>query len=118
MYKQNLAKKSSLKVNKSTEGETIEEKVRRIVNNKEPIKDGAPLIYTDRKDGVLAGTNIRTDRFDVAIDTMDKVHKNTIAKREAKQKLGEQAKAGMDAESKTENKQNVGGTQSTDGTTK
>lgn len=118
MYKQIIAKKTSLKVNKTYEGETIEEKVRRIVNNKEPIKDGAPLIYTDRKEGVLAGTNIRTDRFDVAIDTMDKLHKDSIAKREAKQKLGDQAKAGMDAEAKTETKPNVGGTQSTDGTTK
>jgi hypothetical protein len=29
------------------EGETIEEKVERIVTNKEPISDGAPMIYTD-----------------------------------------------------------------------
>ena len=31
------------------EGETIETKVNRIVNNGEPIKDGAPIIYTERK---------------------------------------------------------------------
>ena len=34
------------------EGEYIEEKVRRITENNEPIEDGAPIIYTERKDGV------------------------------------------------------------------
>ena len=32
------------------EGEFIEEKVARVVENKEPIEDGAPIIYTERKD--------------------------------------------------------------------
>ena len=31
------------------EGETIEEKVNRIVNNNEPITDGAPIILRKRK---------------------------------------------------------------------
>lgn len=64
-----------------TEGETIEQKINRIVNNKEPIKDGAPLIYTDRKDGVGAQYNIKTDRFEIAIEAMDKIAKSTAAKR-------------------------------------
>ena len=34
------------------EGEYIEEKVRRITENGELIEDGAPIIYTERKDGV------------------------------------------------------------------
>ena len=38
----------------------IEEKVRRIVNNNEPITDGAPIIFTEKKDGVLPEYNIRT----------------------------------------------------------
>ena len=40
------------------EEEYIEEKVRRITENKEPIKDGAPIIYTERKDGVNPAYNI------------------------------------------------------------
>lgn len=80
MYKV-FIKKSKITGIKSYVGETIEAKVRRIVNNKEPIKDGAPLIYTDRKDGVLPGYNIRTDRFDVAVEAMDKVTKSKLAKR-------------------------------------
>ena len=31
------------------EGETIEHKVQRIVLNKEPIEDGAEIIYTEKK---------------------------------------------------------------------
>lgn len=66
------------------EGETIEAKVNRIVNNKEPITDGAPIIYTERKDGVLPEYDIRTDRWSIAIDAMDKVNMDRLAKRENK----------------------------------
>ena len=40
--------------------------------------------YSERKDGVLPETDIRTDRFDVALDAMDKASKSVRAKREAK----------------------------------
>ena len=43
------------------EGETIEQKVNSIVNNNEPITDGSPIIFTERKDGVLPEYDIRTD---------------------------------------------------------
>lgn len=66
------------------EGETIETKVNRIVNNGEPITDGAPIIYTERKDGVLPEYDIRTDRWEIAIEAMDKVNMDRMAKRENK----------------------------------
>lgn len=72
-YKYGKAIPTDLKVNKSYKGESIEQKINRIVNNKEPIEDSAPIIYTDRKDGVLPDYNIRTDKWDAAIDAMDKV---------------------------------------------
>ena len=62
-------------------GETIEQKISRIVNNKEPIKDGAPVIYMERKDGVKPEFNVRTDRFEVGLDAMDTVTKTKITKR-------------------------------------
>ena len=34
------------------EGETIETKVARITQNKEPITDSAPIIFTEKNDGV------------------------------------------------------------------
>jgi len=45
MYKKNVKyAKSGLKINNSTQGETIEQKVERILDNKEPIKDEAQLV--------------------------------------------------------------------------
>lgn len=57
------------------EGETIEDKVRRIVENKEPIGDNATMIYTNYKDGVIKAYDIRTDKWDVALDAMNNVNK-------------------------------------------
>jgi hypothetical protein len=87
MYKTPNYSKTTLKVNQSLEGETIEQKIERVTTNKEPIKDGAPLIYTDRNEGVLAGYNIRTDRFEIAVEAMDKIQKSERAKRESKAKM-------------------------------
>ena len=72
---------TSININNSVEGETLETKCRRIVDNKEPIKDSAPIIYTERKDGVMAGYDVRTDRFDVAIEAMNALSKANTAKR-------------------------------------
>lgn len=82
MYKQNKAEATTITANKSYTGETIEGKVRRIMNNKEPINDAAPIIYTERKDGVRPELNIRTDRFDIALDAMDYIAKSNMAKRQ------------------------------------
>ena len=65
---------------KAKEGEWIEEKVRRVVENGEPIEDGAPIVYTERKDGVRPEYNIRTDRWEIAQEAMEAV-------REGKSKL-------------------------------
>lgn len=79
MYKYKVGKPTKIRVNKSIEGETIEMKVRRIVDNKEPITDGAPLIYGAKGD-VMPGHNIRTDRFEVAVEATDAISKSNIAK--------------------------------------
>lgn len=71
-----------LRINKCKEGEPIEHKIERVVSNKEPIKDGAPLIYTERKEGIRRSTNIRTDRFEVAIEATDKIARSYQARRE------------------------------------
>lgn len=76
--------KTSIQGIESEIGETIETKVRRITENKEPITDGAPEIFTERKDGVLPSTNIRTDRWEIATDAMDAISKNNQAKRDAR----------------------------------
>lgn len=73
---------SSIRCNESTEGEFIEAKVRRIMDQNEPITDGAPLLYTERKNGVMWETDIRTDRFDKAIEATDLIQAQKLAKRE------------------------------------
>lgn len=82
MYRKQKHENTTIEQNESVEGETIEQKIDRIVNNNEPITDSAPIIYTERSEGVLPGYNIRTDRFEVAIDAMDKIASTKIAKRE------------------------------------
>lgn len=68
-----------------TIGEPIEHKIQRIMNNSEPITDGAPIIYMERKEGVLPQYDIRTDRFDIALDAMDIVAKTKVAQRAERQ---------------------------------
>lgn len=82
MYKLPHYRRTLITVNNTKEGETIELKVRRLIDNKEPIKDGSPLLYTERKLGVDPAYNIRTDRFEIATDLMDKVNKSKQAKRD------------------------------------
>ena len=47
----------------------------RFQENNEPIGETAPLIYTPRKDGVIAAYDVRTDKWDIALDAMSKVNK-------------------------------------------
>lgn len=83
-----------IKRREAVSGEMLEEKVERIVNNKEPIKDGAPLIYIDRKEGIRKSTNIRTDRWEVAIDATESIAKSYKAKREERAKAPTTEKEG------------------------
>lgn len=73
MYKAPKFVKTSIEGLPTYDGETIEEKVRRVLNNKEAIKDGAPIIYQDRGEGVQPAYDIRTDRHEIAVEAMDKV---------------------------------------------
>lgn len=83
MYKKHRAtpRTAVIELNNSYAGETIEEKVRRILNNGEPISDSAPLIYHERKEGLDPKCDIRTDRFDIALEATDKVAKYKRTKR-------------------------------------
>ena len=73
---------SLINKNESVVGISIERKVEKITESKEPITDGAPQIYTERKEGVIPAYDVRTDRFEIAVEAMGKVVKSNIAKRE------------------------------------
>lgn len=55
-----------------------EVKLRRIINGESSdMEDGVfPTIYTEKKDGVQPEFDIRTDRFEVAIDAIDKINQS------------------------------------------
>lgn len=79
--------KTNIRRNTSVEGEPIERKLERMMENKEGFTETIPQIYTERKDGVMPEYNIRTDRFEVAIEGMDKVEKSLQARREERAKM-------------------------------
>lgn len=108
MYRQPKWSRTSIERNDLTTGETIEQKIKRIVHNGEPIKDGAPIQHTDRKEGIVADYNPRTDRFEVAVDAMDKVAKSKIANRMNRIEEREAAEKGVKGTD-----QNEGGNQET-----
>ena len=86
MIKQRITQTTPIERNVSIEGESIEEKVDRIVNNGEPIEDSAPIIWQERREGVLPEYNPRTDRFDLALDAMEAAAKSHIAGRKSWEK--------------------------------
>ena len=63
----------SIRKNQFNEGINIETKVARMVSNEEPITDAVPLFYGSAKDGVRPEYNIRTDRFQIAMEAHDKI---------------------------------------------
>ena len=91
MYDKTTPETTKIEGENHYKGECIEEKVRRLSENKEPIEDSSPLMYTNRKDGVNADYNIRTDRWDVAIEAMDKVAKAKIAQRDERERKENEA---------------------------
>lgn len=67
------------------QAEPREVKLRKIISGESSnMEDGVfPTIYTEKRDGVLPEYDIRTDRFEIAIDAMDKINQsaaNQIAK--------------------------------------
>ena len=71
MYQINKPTKTSINTNGNGTtfiGQSIEEKMRRIVENKEPIEKAMPIIYTPSNEEVQPAYNIRTDKWEVAID--------------------------------------------------
>ena len=66
----------------TVEGEIIEKKMQRIMDEKSPIDDSAPIIYTEKKNGINPAHDVRTDRFDLALEAMEIETKNRIATNE------------------------------------
>lgn len=85
------------------QAEPREVKLRKIINGESSnMEDGVfPIIYTEKKDGVLPEYDIRTDRFEVAIDAIDKINQSA-ANKVAKNKGETEAVKDFGTEKKTD----------------
>lgn len=85
------------------QAEPREVKLRKIINGESSdMEDGVfPTIYTEKKDGVMPEHDIRTDRFEVAIDAIDKINQS-VANQIAKSKGETEAVKDFGTEEKTD----------------
>lgn len=67
--------------NLTYQAEPREVKLRKIISGEaNNMEDGVfPTIYTEKKDGVRPEYDIRTDRFEIAIDAIDKINQSAAS---------------------------------------
>jgi len=84
------------------QAEPREVKLRKIISGESSsMEDGVfPTIYTEKKDGVQPEFDIRTDRFEIAIDAIDKINQS-VANEVAKSKGETEAVKDFGTEGKT-----------------
>ena len=88
--------------NLTYQAEPREVKLRKIISGESnDMEDGVfPTIYTEKKNGVQPEFDIRTDRFEVAIDAIDKINQS-VANQVAKSKGETEAVKDFGTEEKT-----------------
>lgn len=91
--------------NLTYQAEPREVKLRKIINGESnDMEDGVfPIIYTEKKDGVQPEFDIRTDRFEVAVEAVDKINQ-AVANQVAKNKGETEAAKNFGTETKTDPK--------------
>lgn len=89
--------------NLTYQAEPREVKLRKIISGESnDMEDGVfPTIYTEKKDGVQPEFDIRTDRFEVAIDAIDKINQS-VANQVAKSKGETEAVKDFGTDGKTD----------------
>lgn len=81
MTRRNIYTGKSFATTETFEGESIEEKVRRVEESGAPIEAISPMIYTERSEGVKAEYNPRTDKWEVAQSAMQSINEGRQQKR-------------------------------------
>lgn len=75
MYKEWISRQThGIVKNDSYEAEPLEVKLRKATEEKKPIEAVAPMIYTEKSKGVIPEYDIRTDRFEIAQEAMEKLN--------------------------------------------
>ena len=99
MYKVRQLPTTGIKRNVSTVGETIEDEVYKMVYEKNIPSAQKSIIFQEKKEGVQPAYNVRTDKFDIALDAIDAVTKYGRKTARAKDE-----KKGQESGEKTEEK--------------
>jgi len=81
-YKNSYYPSTTLRGNERKIAPTLEEKIERMMSNKDSIPNEAPLIYQERGEGVGGSYNIRSDKWEVALDATDIISRNKAVERE------------------------------------
>lgn len=81
---------TQLKRTTTEEGVSIEQRMRKAIESGEKITDTAEIVYTEKKDGVLPQYDVRTDKWEIAMQAMDAATKSDVAKVKAAQALEEE----------------------------
>lgn len=79
VYKPKVTERRLLHINKTYKAESLMMKIRRMLANREPIEDEIETVYTNKKDGVLPAYDIRTDRWEVAMEAIGKMQNAEIS---------------------------------------
>lgn len=74
MYKKITRTTTSLRINQSTEGKTIEQEIERLINDGVPVENEKQPIFTKPSEGVPYGTDVRDDKWDKAIEVNEKIN--------------------------------------------
>lgn len=93
MTRRNINTGKSFITTEAFEGESIEEKVRRVEESGAPIEAISPMIYTERKDGVKPEYNPRCDKWEVAQNAMQSINEGRQQKRSEALKSKEPTKS-------------------------
>lgn len=84
MKKKRIPFTRRLKVNKSYVADDLVTKLRiRMENNKDMNAPGRPLLYSERKDGVIPEGDPRTCKWQLAQEAQDYIAKTKLARRDA-----------------------------------
>ena len=83
-YRKQPYEKSNMKGVTPYEGERLEQEIQRYLSNEEALDNSAPIIYTERKDGVIPQYNIKRNKWEEAAEGMDAVAELNLLQREAR----------------------------------
>lgn len=104
MYRKQQINRNNIIAKESVVGQSIEDKIAEMKNNQEGITTEVPLIYTEKKEGIVPAYDIRTDAREIQTINLSR---GANRYREAATKKWQQPET--EAGKKDENEKNAGG---------